>query len=184
MDIQKKAGLVFAIYGAIALSLLMVVTQVLGYGQYNWMLFVTLLLFFAMGADFKLLPSMILCYFIGMVWGQVNGLVMGVIGQFLPMSATGIVTPIILIFLILTIHDNFFSNTIIGNIPALFLGLAESFFMFSHHPHESPLVQAAIFLYSIILIIVLVKGGEIATGIVFSDEALAELAEDETHENA
>ncbi len=73
-----------------------------------------LLLFFAFGSQFKIIPSMIVSYVCGILWALLNGLASGVIGKILPETATNIVTPVLVIFCILTVHENFLEGTIFG----------------------------------------------------------------------
>ena len=75
---RKTIKLVQAATGAIVLTLLMQLIGVFGYGQYTWMCFLPLLMFFAFGADFKKIPEMLVSYAVGEVWCVINSLVMGV----------------------------------------------------------------------------------------------------------
>lgn len=162
MSIKRKALLIQAAFGAVILTLLMQPVGALGFGNYNWMLFIVLLLFFAMGADFKKIPSMVVCYGIGIGWALVNGVLMGVMKD-LPSWVSGIVLTIVVIFAILTVHENFLRDTIFGCIPALFLGLAETFFIFSIQPANAPAITPihlfAFFIYGLIMTSALVLGG-------------------------
>lgn len=162
MSIKRKALLIQASFGAVILTLLMQPMGALGYGNYNWMLFVVLLLFFALGADFKKIPSMIVCYPIGILWAMLNGILIGAM-QSLPSWVSGILLTIVIIFCILTVHENLLRDTIFGNIPALFLGLAETFFVFSIKPSNAPAITPfhlyGFFLYGLLMTVVLVIGG-------------------------
>jgi type IV secretory pathway TrbD component len=51
MSTKRKALLIQGAFGAVILTLLMQPMVALGFGNYNWTLFIVLLLFFAMGAD-------------------------------------------------------------------------------------------------------------------------------------
>mgnify|MGYP000371202123 FL=1 len=162
MSVKRKAGLIQAAFGAVVLTLLMQPFGALGFGNYNWMLFVVLILFFAMGADLKKIPSMIICYAIGILWAVLNVTLMGMM-QGLPAWIPNIALTMVIIFSVLTIHDNLLSNTIFGNIPSLFLGLAETFFIFSIKPANAPSITPihlfGFFLYGLLMTIVLVVGG-------------------------
>lgn len=65
MSDRIKIKMVQSLTGAIVLTLLMQIFAMTGYAQYMWMLFLPLLLFFALGADFKKIPSMIAGYVCG-----------------------------------------------------------------------------------------------------------------------
>lgn len=162
MSIKKKALLIQAAFGAVVLTLLMQPMGALGFGNYNWMLFVVLLLFFAMGADFKKIPSMIVCYPIGILWAMLNGILMGVLKDY-PAWVSNIGLTVVIIFSVLTIHENLLRDTILGNIPTLFLGLAETFFIFSIQPANAvaitPFHLYGFFLYGLLMTVVLVVGG-------------------------
>lgn len=174
MSINKKVRLVQAGYGAIVLTLMMQPMNMLGYGGYLWMIFMPLLLFFAFGAQFKIIPSMIVSYICGVVWAMINGILIGILGNFLPAGAVNLAAPTILVFCILTIHENFLSKTIIGNIPALFMGLASTFFTFliipSNAPAITPVHLIVFFIYGIVLSIVLAGGGFMICSLIFGKE--------------
>src|SRR5471030_296644 len=106
MSVNRKVRLVQALYGAIALTLMMQPLNMLGYGGYIWMLFMPLLLFFVFGAEFKVIPSMIISYICGVGWALANGIFSGVLGSFLPATVVNIAAPMIIIFCILTVHEN------------------------------------------------------------------------------
>ncbi|AKN32216.1 hypothetical protein Ccar_15650 [Clostridium carboxidivorans P7] len=162
MSIKRKALLIQGAFGAVILTLLMQPMGAFGFANYNWMLFVVLLLFFAMGADFKKIPSMIVCYPIGILWAMLNGVLIGALKD-LPPWTSGVGLTIVVIFSILTVHENLLRDTIFANIPALFLGLAETFFIFSIHPANAPAITPfhlfGFFLYGMIMSVVLVAGG-------------------------
>lgn len=82
MSTKRKALLIQAAFGAVILTLLMQPMGMLGFQNYNWMLFIVLLLFFALGADFKKIPSMIICYGVGILWAMLNGILMGALSGF------------------------------------------------------------------------------------------------------
>ena len=167
-SIKRKALLIQASFGAVILTLLMQPMGALGFGNYNWMLFVVLLLFFAMGADMKKIPSMILCYCCGILWAMLNGVLMGAMKD-LPAWIPNIALTMVIIFSILTVHENLLRDTILGNIPCLFLGLAETFFIFSIQPANAPAITpfhlVGFFLYGIIMTSALVIGGGILCNI-------------------
>lgn len=174
MSMSKKIKLVQAVFGAITLTLMMQPLVILGYGAYIWMLFMPLLLFFAFGAQFEIIPSMIICYICGVVWALVNGVASGIIGSLLPASAANIVTPMLIIFCILTVHENLLQKTLFGNIPALFMGLASTFFIFLIKPANAPVITpihlAIFFIYGVLLSVVLAAGGFLLCSLVFGKE--------------
>ena len=174
MTINRKVRLVQALYGAIILTLMMQPIGMLGYSGYIWMLFMPLLLFFAFGADFKVIPSMIVSYICGVVWALANGILSGILGGILPAEVVNLAAPIIIIFCILTVHENFLAKTIVGNIPALFMGLASTFFTFlitpSNAPAITPIHLVGFFLYGIILSVILAGGGFLVCSLIFGKE--------------
>lgn len=160
---RRKIRLTQALFGAIILTLMMQPIAILGFSQYIWMIFMPLLLFFAFGANFKVIPSMILSYGCGIAWALVNGLFIGLLSQFMSPMGANILAPVVIIFCILTVHENFLEGTIVGNVPALFMGLASTFFTFLIQPANAqpltPLHVFAIFIYGVIMSVVLAGGG-------------------------
>lgn len=162
MSIKRKALLIQAAFGAVVLTLLMQPMVILGYQSYNWLLFVVLLLFFAMSADFKKIPSMIVCFPIGALWALLNIKLMDAMAG-LPAVIPYVLLTIVVIFSILTVHENLLRDTIFGNVPALFLGLAETFFINSIVPANAPIITPIhliiFFVYGLFMTSVLVLGG-------------------------
>ena len=112
---RKTIKLVQAATGAVVLTLLMQLMGVFGYGQYTWMCFLPLLMFFAFGADFKKIPEMLVSYAVGEVWCVINSLVMGVFVSAFGadnMVMSNIVPTILVIFCILTTHENLLEGKI------------------------------------------------------------------------
>lgn len=174
MTINRKVRFVQALFGSIILTIMMQPISMFGYGAYIWMLFMPLLLFFAFGADFKIIPSMIASYVCGILWALANGILAGAMGGILSAEIVNILAPIIIIFFILTVHENFLAKTIVGNIPALFMGLASTFFIFlivpANAPTITPLHLIGLFLYGILLSIILVSGGFAICSLIFGKE--------------
>lgn len=174
MSDRRKVRLVQAIYGALVLTLMFQPLTMAGYGEYIWMVFMPLLLFFAFGAQFKRIPSMIVCYICGILWALLNGLVLGVLGNFLQIGPANFITAIIVQFFILTVHENFLEGTVFGNIPALFMGLASTFFTFLIHPANAqpitPIHLIAFFIYGVILAVFLAGGGFMVCSLIFGKE--------------
>lgn len=165
--------LVQAATGAIVLTLLMQLMGVFGYGQYTWMCFLPLLMFFAFGANFKMLPEMIVSYIVGEAWCFINSLVMGVfVGAFgadnLVMG--NIVPTIIVIFCILTVHENFFEGMIFSNVPCIFMGLATSFFTLMLQQPINYGHLLAFWLFGLVLAVCLVMSGMLVCGAIFGKE--------------
>ncbi len=160
---RRKIKLTQALYGAIILTIMMQPMAILGYNAYIWMIFMPLLLFFAFGANFKVIPSMILSYGCGIAWALVNGLFVGLLSQFMNPIMANTFAPVVIIFCILTLHENFLEGTIVGNIPALFMGLASTFFTFLIQPANAqvltPVHLIAIFIYGVVMSVVLAGGG-------------------------
>ena len=75
MTDRNKIKLVQALVGAITLTLLMQAMGLVGFGQYTWMCFLPLLMFFAFGANFKMIPEMVISYAVGELWCVINGIV-------------------------------------------------------------------------------------------------------------
>ena len=177
MSLNRKVKLVQALFGAIVLTIMMQPMGILGYGGYIWMLFMPLLLFFAFGAQFKVIPSMIVSYICGVVWALANGILSGILSGFLPAGVVNLAAPIIVIFCILTVHENFLAKTIVGNIPALFMGLASTFFTFLITPANAPAITpihlVGFFLYGILLSAILAGGGFLVCSIVFGKDKTA-----------
>lgn len=170
MSDRMKVKIVQSLVGAVVLTILMQVFAVTGFGQYLWMLFFPLLLFFALGADFKKIPSMIVCYICGVVWAHINGIVQGIFGKFASEMVVNVVPTIIIIFLVLTIHEGFLVNTIFGNIPCLFLGMSTTFFVFMLGVDLTPVHLIGFFLYGVFLSIALVFVGTAVCSAIFGKE--------------
>ena len=180
MKEKRKIKLVQALVGAIVLTLLMQPMGILGFGSYIWMLFLPLLLFFALGVDFKKIPSMIICYICGVAWAFLNGIVQGIFARFSPEIVVNIVPTIIVIFLILTVHENLLAKTIFGNIPALFLGMSTTFFVFMLKIDLTPFHLIGFFIYGLFLASALVLSGMVVCSAIFGkDKAMAALVEEE-----
>ena len=77
MSIKRKALLIQAAGGSVVLALAMQPVFIMGYGCYVWILFTALILFFATGADFKKIPSIIASFACGLAWAALNGILMG-----------------------------------------------------------------------------------------------------------
>lgn len=170
MSDRMKVKIVQSFVGAVVLTILMQFFVAAGFGQYIWMLFFPLLLFFALGADFKKIPSMIICYICGVVWAHINGIVQGIFGQFAPELVVNIVPTILIIFLVLTLHEGFLVKTVFGNIPCLFLGMCTTFFVFMIGVDLTPFHLIGFYIYGIFLSVVLVVSGTAVCSAIFGKE--------------
>lgn len=170
---RRKIKLVQALFGAVILTIMMQPIAILGYSAYIWMMFMPLLLFFAFGANFKIIPSMILSYGCGIGWALVNGLFVGLLSGFINPIAANALAPIVIIFCILTVHENFLEGTLVGNVPALFMGLASTFFTFLIQPANAapltPIHLIAIFVYGVVMSVVLAGGGFAVCRAIFGE---------------
>lgn len=97
------------------------------YSGVFWMIFIVLIVYFALGAQIKKIPGMIVTYICGLAWGfisnitaymfiQSNHLLFAVLNYFLIAS------------LIVFIHQFVAEGTVFGVCPCAFLGLAFSIF--------------------------------------------------------
>lgn len=171
MTEKKVIKLVQAFVGAAVLTALMQLMGVVGYQNYIWMLFLPLLLFFALGADFKKIPSMIVGYICGVLWSIANGLIMGLMsGISANLFVSNILPTVVVIFLILTVHENFLQKTVFGNVPALFLGMSTTFFVFMLKMDITPLHLVAFYLYGIFLTLALIFSGIFVCSLIFGKE--------------
>jgi len=166
MSDRMKIKMVQALVGAVTLTLLMMVFSFTGYAQYTWMLFLPMVLFFALGADVKKLPSMIVCYICGVAWAYINGFIEGLF----PEPLNHIIPSIIVIFLVLTIHEGFLIKTVFGNVPALFLGMATTFFVVFMQVDITPIHLICFYLYGIVLTMALVFVGMGVCSAIFGKE--------------
>lgn len=173
MTDRRKIKLVQEIVGAVALTLLMQVMVLIGYPQYIWMCFLPLLMFFALGANFKVIPSMIVSYAIGELWCVINGLVAGAFaaafGSDNPVMSN-LVPTILVIFLILAVHENFLEGKPYSNIPCIFMGLATSFFVEFLQQPIGYLHLIGFWCYGIVLAVVLVVSGMAVSRAIFGRE--------------
>lgn len=174
LQTKHKLRLVQACYGAIILSLLMTPIAIIGYAPYIWMLFLPLMLFFAFGADFKRIPSMIASYLCGIGWALLNGVILKTLGPVLDPNLLNMIAPMIIVFGVLTVHENFLGGTIVGNVPALFMGLATTFFTTSIIPaNASPITSihlVGFFLYGTLMAVILAGGGFAICSKIFGKE--------------
>ena len=161
MSIKRKALLIQAAGGSVVLALAMQPVFIMGYGSYVWILFTALIMFFATGADFKKIPSIIASFACGLAWAALNGILMGALSG-APMWVSGILLTILMVFSILTVHENLLRDSIVGNIPSLFMGFALTIFMTSGHalaPAINQIHLLAFFTAGIVMSVLLVLVG-------------------------
>lgn len=190
MTDRNKVKLVQAAVGAVALTLLMQVMGIVGFGQYTWMCFLPLLMFFAFGANFKMIPTMIISYAVGELWCIINGIVMGIFGSFAGgnMILSMLIPTILVIFCILTVHGNFFEGAIFSNVPCIFMGMATSFFITEMGANTDPILFVELlgfWCYGLVLAVALVLSGMVVCSAIFGKEramaALMPLPRDDKH---
>ena len=175
MTDRNKIKLVQAAVGAVALTLLMQVMGIVGFGQYTWMCFLPLLIFFAFGANFKMIPMMIISYAVGELWCIINGIVMGIFGSFAGgnMILGMLIPTILVIFCILTVHENFFEGAIFSNVPCIFMGMATSFFITEMGANTDPILFVELlgfWCYGLVLAVALVLSGMVVCSAIFGKE--------------
>lgn len=175
MTDRNKVKLVQAAVGAVALTLLMQVMGIVGFGQYTWMCFLPLLMFFAFGANFKMIPTMIISYAVGELWCIINGIVMGIFGSFTGgnMILNMLIPTILVIFCILTVHENFFEGAIFSNVPCIFMGMATSFFITEMGANTDPILFVELlgfWCYGLVLAVALVLSGMVVCSAIFGKE--------------
>lgn len=178
---RKKIKLTQALIGTIILTLMLQPIGMLGYSAYIWMIFMPLLLFFAFGANFRIIPSMIVSYACGIGWALINGVLVGVLSGFIDPIIANSVAPIPIIFLILTVHENLLEGTVVGNVPALFMGLASTFFTFLIQPANAqqltPVHLIVLFCYGILMSVALAGGGFAVCSAIYGKDKTAEAFE-------
>lgn len=179
MKNARKIRLVQSFTGAVILSVLMSIPVALGYGPYVWLLFTPLIIFFALGANFKLIPGIILCYACGVLWTYgfitVQTFIRGLSSSPLLVE---LIPNIMLVFLVLTVHENLLRKTPLGIVPAVFLGLATTFYAIFSQASINGLHLMALFCYGVIMTVALMIGGVAISSLVFGKEAaMATLAD-------
>ncbi len=176
---RNKVKLVQALVGAVVLTVLMQGMTLLGMLQYIWMLFLPLLMFFALGADFKKIPDMLIGYAVGELWCVINSLVSGAFGAAFgdnPLLSQLIPT-ILVIFCILTVHENLFEGQVFSNIPCIFMGMATSFMMLFMQVPITYFHLFGFWCYGLVLAVCLVLSGMAVCSAIFGKErAMAALA--------
>lgn len=168
----KVVRLLQAFTGAVVLALLMSIPVALGFGPYVWILFTPLLLFFALGAKFKLIPGVILSFACGVLWiygfMTVQGFIKGLTAA--PVL-TELIPNIMLVFLVLTVHENLLCKTPVGIVPAVFLGMATTFYAVFSPATINGLHLIALFCYGMIMTVALMLGSITVSSLVFGKEA-------------
>lgn len=133
MDKKKmlKLGLGIAFGGGLVIFIMGLLFDYLPFNKYSssfWMIFVVLVVYFAMGAEKRNIPKMIVCYICGLIWGAISN-----VTAFLFMQNAHFLFAFLNYFLIASlmvlIHNFLLGKTVFGCAPTAFLGLAESIFV-------------------------------------------------------
>lgn len=172
MKSVKVIRLVQSFVGAVVLAFLMLIPIALGFESYVWILFTPLLLFFALGAKFKLIPGVILCFACGVLW--IYGF-MTVQSFIKSLTASPVLTELIpnimLVFLVLTVHENLLRKTPLGIVPAVFLGMAITFYVLFSAATINGLHVIALFCYGMLMTTALMLGSLFVSSLIFGKEA-------------
>ncbi|MEY9212863.1 DUF1097 family protein [Thermobifida halotolerans] len=163
MQLRVKAGLIQAAVAAVIIPLLIQPAFILGYTSYVWLLFMALPLFFLLGADLRALPSMLLSFAAGQLWAVLLGVATGALAGLLGPAAGGALAAVLVIFTMLTVHDTLLKSTFLGNVPAMFTGMALTSFVLDLTPAEAPALTplhiTAFFLYGTVIAVALAMVG-------------------------
>ena len=126
-----KLGASISFGGGLVIFVMGLLYDLLPFNKYAsafWMIFVVLVVYFALGAEKRNIPKMIVCYACGLVWGLISNFT-----AFLFMQSAHLLFAFLNYFLIASlmvfIHQFIAGKTVFGCAPAAFLGLAESIFV-------------------------------------------------------
>lgn len=188
MEIRTKAGLIQAAVSAVVLAVLMQPAFILGYGDYVWLLFMALPLFFALGANVRGVWSLALCFAVGQGWALLLGFTIGALSGPLGQALGSITAGIVVIFPMLLVHATLLQRTFLGNVPALFTGMALTFFATNVVPPDgstfTPLHVTGLFLYGLVLAVTIVVLGGRLCGVVLGKDWRTRLGEEPSSEQA
>ena len=84
-----------------------------------------------------------------------------------------LVATVLVIFCILTVHENFFEGAIFSNVPCIFMGMATSFYITEMGANVQPVLFAELFgfwCYGLVLAVALVLSGMTVCGAIFGKE--------------
>jgi len=125
-----KIALGISFGGGLVIFIMGLLYDLLPFNKYAsafWMVFLVLVVYFALGADLKNIPKMIVTYACGLIWGAISNFT-----AFLFIQSNHILFAFLNYFLIaglmVLIHQFLAGKTVFGCAPAAFLGLAESIF--------------------------------------------------------
>ncbi len=171
-----KFAIVNAVVGSIVLNLLISVLGVVGYGPYIWMVFPSLFIFFALGAEFRKIPGIILSAACGIVWWMIVIWISSALAPTVgPDQAMGIGVTVSLVF-ILVIHEYLLaSNKFLGTTPAVFLGFCLTSFSTSVIPSNvaqlTPFHVFGLIVYGVVLTVILMLVSFNVLSLFFGKEA-------------
>lgn len=126
-----KLGFGISFGGGLIIFIMGLLYDLLPFNKYSsafWMVFLVLVVYFALGAERRNIPKMIVCYICGLLWGMVSNFT-----GYLLMQSNHLLFAFLNYFLIaglmVFIHQFIAGKTVFGCAPAAFLGLAESIFV-------------------------------------------------------
>ena len=126
-----KLGSGIAFGGGIVIFLMGLLFDYLPFNKYAsafWMIFVVLVVFFALGADMKNIPKMIVSYACGLIWGLISNFTASLFMQSAHLLFA-FLNYYLIASLMVFIHQFLAGKTVFGCAPTAFLGLAESIFV-------------------------------------------------------
>lgn len=132
MDKKKmlSLGLAISFGGGLVIFIMGLLYDLLPFNPYSgafWMIFMVLIVYFALGADKKNIPKMIVSYACGLVWGLISNFTayLFIVNNHILFS---FLNYFLIAGLIVFIHQFLAQKTVFGSAPCAFLGLAESIF--------------------------------------------------------
>jgi hypothetical protein len=169
---NKKIGFVNALVGSIILNIFIVPLGAFGYTEHIWVLFTPLLIFFALGGDFKKIPSISLCFVVGILWFLIGRGI--AVSLPLPMAAGMTIGLTIAIFGILFVHECLLKETILGTVPSVFLGFSLTSYSVNAVPegviHLTPIHLIVLFALGLLAIAVLMVTSFAVCSLIFGKE--------------
>ncbi len=134
-SIKNKAIFIQALLGGVLITVLLLPFQAMTpYAPYTWMIFVPIVILFALGPNPKIIPAMFLSYVCGILWGQLFFLLADKMMAFMPMEGIFAILTTVIIFLILLVHPMFLGKTPFALVPCVIIGFVESLFTFLIKP--------------------------------------------------
>lgn len=129
--VKAVLGLIIAFGGGLIIFILGMAYDLLPFNPYSsqfWMIFVVLVVYFALGAKLKNVPGMIVSYACGLVWGFISCYT-AYIWQQSNHTLFAVLNYFLIAGLMVFIHQFLAEGTVFGFAPCAFLGLAESIFV-------------------------------------------------------